>query len=160
MDDILSASEVVDMAKQVEEAGEAFYEEALQYLEEPEVRRIFEFLRDEEQRHAATFERILQALGGVAGGWREDEEYVAYIRLLAGTQVFPDAPAARAAVKGATSSEVLRMAIEFEKDTILFFHEIRPMVEEDSRNVVDRLIAEERIHVTTLLRLLNAVELP
>jgi rubrerythrin len=159
MDAILSASEAVDMAKQVEDAGEAFYDEALKYLEDPEVRRIFEFLRDEERRHAATFERLLETMGGVSGGWREDDEYVAYIRLLAGTQVFPDAPAARAAVRGATAGEALRLAIEFEKDSILFLHEVRPMVEEESREVVDRLIAEERIHVTTLLRLLSAVEL-
>jgi len=72
--------------------------------------------------------------------------------------VFPDAPAARAAVKGATATEALHLAIEFEKDSILFLHEIRPMVEKDSRDVVDRLISEERIHVTTLLRLLSAVD--
>ncbi|MBW1881309.1 MAG: hypothetical protein JRJ84_23385 [Deltaproteobacteria bacterium] len=106
MDAILSASEAVDMAKQVEDAGEAFYDEALKYLEDPEVRKIFEFLRDEEQRHAATFEQILETMGEESGGWREDDEYVSYIRLLAGTQVFPDAPAARAAVKGATATGV------------------------------------------------------
>ncbi len=154
-----SSSEIIDIAKQVERAGEAFYAEALKYLKSPKVRALFTHLQGEEQRHAQLFEKILLELDGETGSWRQDEEYVAYMRGLVRNQVFPNPEAARQAVaKLEDEKAALLQALSFEKDSILFFHELRQVLAEDSRCVIDALIEEERKHVKALNEALDELE--
>jgi len=56
-----------------------------------------------------------------------------------GTLLAVDSPAA-----------LLRHAMNFEKDSILFLHEMRPLVREEARRMVDRLLDEERKHLRLL----------
>jgi rubrerythrin len=154
-----SGSEIVDIAKQIEAAGEAFYSEALKHLKGAQIRRVFEFLRDEERRHADVFETLLAGFAEAQGEWRQDEDYLAYLRALGETRVFPDLQSARSAVSDLQDeSAAIRHALDFEKDSILFLHELRTMAREESRAIVDQLIAEERGHVRTLNRLLSVLE--
>jgi rubrerythrin len=153
-----TGSELVAIAIQIEGCGEAFYEAAVERFEDPKIRELFTFLRDEEKRHAALFESLLAQLTDVAAEWRQSEEYVTYMRALAENRVFPDPDAARAAVAGISDeADALRIAIGFEKDTILFLYEMRPMVREKDRAIVDELIAEEQRHVRTLSGLAAAL---
>jgi rubrerythrin len=153
-----SRSELIDIAKQVEACGEAFYEAGAQHLGHPAVRELFAELRTEEIRHAHLFEQLLARLGGEDGAWRDDEQYVAHMRALAENRVFPTPEAARAAVSDLHSAQdAVRVAIGFEKDTILFFHELRPMLREADQGVIDVLMAEERRHIAKLDRMLSAL---
>ena len=150
-----SGTELVEIAIQIEECGKAYYEEALKHLSNPEVREVFAYLRDEEEVHAATFEGLLSRLTDISAEWRANEDYVTYMRALAANRVFPDPAAVRAAVAGlADDAEAIRFALGFEKDTVLFFYEMRPMVGERDRPLVDDLIAEERKHIRRLTALL------
>jgi rubrerythrin len=156
---VWAGSEIVDIAKQVEELGEAFYEEALKHLKDARIRRIFAFLRDEERRHAGLFEAMLSGLKSASVEWREDEQYLTYMRALARNHVFPDREAVRVAVQDLRDeAAAIRIALGFEKDSILFLHELRVLVREEDRNTVDQLIAEEREHVRTLQELLDRSE--
>ena len=151
-----SGTELVEIAIQIEECGKAYYDEALNTLKDPQVREVFEYLRDEEEAHASTFETLLSKVTDISAEWRENEDYVAYMRALAANRVFPDPEAARAAVRGMKDdTEAIRMALGFEKDTVLFFYEMRPMVGERDRPLVDRLIAEERKHIRRLSALIG-----
>lgn len=153
-----SGSELVEIAIQIETCGEAFYDEALKHLKGEKIQKIFRWLRDEEKHHAVLFERILSKLTDIDAEWRQNDDYITYMRALAENRVFPDADAARAAVvELANEVDAIQYAIGFEKDTILFLYEMRPMVREMDREVVDRLIAEEQRHVRTLSGLLSAL---
>ncbi len=131
---------------------EAFYAEALKHLKEGKVRDLFTFLRAEERRHADLFERILGGLTDQpTGTWRQDEEYVTYLRALVGNHVFPDPKTARGAVAALQDeATAILQALSFEKDSILFFHELRPALAEENHKVIDALIDEERKHVRAL----------
>jgi rubrerythrin len=154
-----AGTEIVDIAKQIERMGEAFYEEALHHLKDAKIREVFTFLRDEEGRHAGVFEALLGKLGDAPEQWRGDEEYLAYMRVLAQNRVFPDIDAVREAVKKLPDEEAaIRYALGFEKDSILFLHELRTRVREEDRETVDGLIAEEQSHVRSLQSLLDRVE--
>ncbi len=151
-----SSSEIIDIAKQVERAGEAFYAEALEHVKLPKVRELFTYLHREEKRHAQLFEKILAELDGDTGPWRQDEEYVAYLRGLVRNQVFPSPEAARESVAQLQDEKAaLMQALSFEKDSILFFHELRPVLAEENRGVIDALIEEERKHVQALNKALD-----
>ncbi len=59
----------------------------------------------------------------------------------------------------ASPDEVLRAAIGFQKDTIVFFLGVRQMVPDElGRDELDRLIEEEMDHVTSLTRQLQAIQ--
>jgi rubrerythrin len=151
-----SSSEIIDIAKQVERAGEAFYEEALKHLKQGAVRELFAFLHAEEKRHGDLFEKLLREFDAPSGGWRQDDEYVAYMKALAHDRVFPDPETARAAVAGLKDERAaLLQALSFEKDSILFLHELRPAIAEQSREVIDALVEEERKHVRALNKQLS-----
>lgn len=153
-----SGSELIEIAIQIEACGEAFYDAALKHLKDARIRAVFTFLRDEEKRHAALFEELLSQLTDASAEWRLSDDYVTYMRALAENRVFPDPEAARAAVAElADEADAVRFAVGFEKDTILFLYEMRPMIRAKDRDVVDRLIAEEQRHVRTLSGLLGAL---
>lgn len=155
----LSSIEILDLARQIEAAGEAFYATALEHLTDADTRAVFEHLREEEERHAAQFERLLGAVAAGASSWRTDEAYQGHLRGLVETRVFPDADAARAAAVELTRSAAGReaaidKALEFERATIRFLHGLKGLVEAEGRDVLDRLIAEEQRHVRKLEALL------
>ena len=154
-----AGTEIVDIAKQIESMGEAFYGEALRHIKDPKIREVFSFLHGEERRHRGVFEALLGKVGQRPDKWRQDEEYLSYMRALARNRVFPDLDAVRAAVTGLRDEDAaIRCAIAFEKDAILFLYELRTMVRQEEWEVIDSLIAEEQSHVRTLQELLDAVE--
>lgn len=151
-----TGTEVVDIAKQLEAAGEAFYEAAARQVKDSEVKALFTKLRDDEKRHGEKFESLLERLGGAHGEWRQDDEYLGYLRALADSRVFPSAEDARSAVKGIeTRDDALHLALTFEKDTILLLHELRDATRAETREIVDWLLAEERFHVRALTAMLT-----
>lgn len=151
-----SDTEIVDIAKQIEHCGEAFYDEALGWLKSAEIRDVFTWLRDEEKKHADLFERLLAGVALADGPWRHDESYLGYLRAIVENHVFPDPAAARAVVGDlADDLAAIRYAIGFEKDSILFFHELRRLVAPSDQALIDKLIAEEQRHVRTLDALLH-----
>ncbi len=153
---LYSSSEIIDIAKQVEHAGETFYAEALKYLKSPKVRELFTYLHREEQRHAKLFENILSEIDGDTGPWRQDEEYLAYMRGLVRNQVFPSPEDARAAAADLQDEKAALMrAVSFEKDSILFFHELRNVLAEENRGVIDALVDEERKHLQAINKLID-----
>lgn len=151
----LSAIEIVDIAKRVEAAGEAFYEAALDVLPEGNVRDTFAFLRNEERRHAHDFEALLADVKGASDPWRQEEDYGSYMRVLAEDRVFPDAEVAVAAVKGiSTEADAVAYARRFEQDSIRFLEAMQEVVHASARPTVDALLAEERSHLAILDKLL------
>jgi rubrerythrin len=49
-----------------------------------------------------------------------------------------------------SESDVIRLAVSFEKDSILFFMSFRKLVGEDKGTVIDDLIKEEEEHLIKL----------
>lgn len=141
--------EVIDLARQLEACGEAWYDAALAVARGAPVRALLTELRDAEQAHARSFERLLA--GVEHGGWRADEEYLRWMRGFVSRRVFPDPEGARAAAGTiADDAALLRTAIRFEQQTIEFLEHLRPQVEGDERAVIDALVAEEREHERAL----------
>jgi rubrerythrin len=52
--------------------------------------------------------------------------------------------------------EALRMALGFEKDTLLFYYDLREMLPAKERETVDKIIREEKSHALRLGSLLRS----
>jgi rubrerythrin len=154
----VSASELVELAKIIESCGEAFYAAAVEAAAKPAVRALFARLRDEEATHRDALAELAAQVGDDGESWGGDEAQAEYMRALAAYPVFPDPEAARALVTAVDGeAAVLRHAINFEKDTILFLHELRTMGGTEVAVLVDRLLAEERGHLRLLADLMGKV---
>jgi len=62
------------------------------------------------------------------------------------------------AAKIRDSRTAIEFAMQREKDTILFYFELREHVVEEDRYMVEQIIREERVHYSSLARLLEQLE--
>jgi len=151
---LFSIDEIAEMALEIERLGAAFYEEALDHVKSEAVRDLFALLREEEEAHEEQFEEVIRSLREAPEGPALDAEWTEYVRALTESRVFPNQAAVQAAVAGITDeASALHLALQFERETILFFHEMKTAVSAEAIPILDALIEEERGHVRRLSQL-------
>jgi rubrerythrin len=158
-----NAGEVFKIAVQIEENGRLFYEKALTRADHPQVRDIFDDLGREELKHKARFTELLNALPEKTTGttvWDPQGEMDQYLKMMADMHVFRTADGVEARIAGLTGpKDALELAIQFEKDSIVFFAEMQTMTESaDAQKEIGQLVREEQAHLKRLalqLRKLN-----
>jgi len=147
-----NADEVFEMGMDIEQNGEAYYRKAAELTEDPEIKKIFDDLMTAEQQHYETFKKLRENLPAKDTtplvSDPDDQEY-RYLDALVKSRLFNNVREAEEVVSKASGPiEALQGALTFEKDTILFFTEMKVRTREDlGKNEIDRLIAEERDHV-------------
>jgi rubrerythrin len=155
-----SIRELVDVSIQIEESGYSFYTQCGKKFQQKEFQYLFAYLADQERRHKETFETLFSGMGGAEGQFTE--EYLLYLRAIAGERVFRNANDVDAAVRGLPSiQDVFRIALTAEKDSILWYSELLTVYGEGSQasGILRRLIDEERSHVVALLDLREKISL-
>lgn len=152
-----SANELLQIALQIEREGEAFYQEAARLTRSPAAKDLFEHLALEEVGHAHAFRQIAAALD-VSSEEYEEEEAQRYLRALVDERVFTDPRDAYARAKEGDQGALLRYAIGFEKETILFFNALRDVAREKDQVLIDKLIEEEKKHVRQLSQCLSELD--
>lgn len=150
----VSGNELMQLAMQIEENGHAFYQQAQKTTDDPRMQDIFRYLAQEERQHYQLFADIAADLGISTD--RYEEAGMLYLDALVSLRLF-DSPGAsiRKAVQARDAKDLLRFALLFEKDTILFFYELLDRVDESKRAAIRELIAEEKRHVKQLTDLLQ-----
>ena len=149
-----SIRELVDVSIQVEESGYSFYTRCGKKFQQKEFQNLFAHLAEQERRHKETFETLFSGMGGAEGQFTE--EYLLYLRAIAGERVFRNANDVDAAVRGLPSiQDVFRIALTAEKDSILWYSELLAAYggESEASGILRRLIDEERSHVVAILDL-------
>lgn len=149
-----TTAEIIDIARQVEACGEAFYEAASKAVTDPRVADVFRRLGAEEKKHSDKFEKVLALLKAEPSAQRNDENYRAYMQALVESRVFPAPHLVNEAVAGLRGPhDAIELALKFEKEAILFLGAIRRVVREPDKAAVDELIEEEENHVVQLNRI-------
>jgi rubrerythrin len=149
-----TANDILEFAVAIERNGERFYRLAQDKVTDPEVSRLFRRLASEEVAHERTFQKILEGIEPFDPG--DDgfpEDYRAYLRAFVDQVVFSDDKLDEVVNGLSDAVAAVRFAKQREQDAILFYMEMRAMVPERDRPVVDELIAEERRHYTMLAEL-------
>jgi rubrerythrin len=152
---IFKAGDIIRAAEQIEMRGEAFYQRLVDAMagKDSAACEMFAYLRDEEARHREVFRAMGVRLAPVElPAWAGEEEYMTYMRAMLDDHALFRSEGAGAVQH--TREEAIRMAMQFEKDTMLFFFEMRELVPVDERTVIDRCVEEERGHLKELTRLL------
>lgn len=150
-----NAGEVFKIAIEIEENGRLFYEKAGAKTGDPEVKGIFAGLAKEEVEHKKRFTALkdeLPASTTESTVWDPESEMDQYLQTMADMHIFSSSDGVEerlAQVKDAATA--LKTAIQFEKDSIVFFAEMQSMAEnEESRNKIGQLVKEEQGHLKKL----------
>jgi rubrerythrin len=151
---VFTAGQALEMALEIEQNGEAYYNAVIEKTSDPEVKTLFGDLAAQERIHYKVFQRMLGDVKPAPELPAEEyDQYDAYMRAALSNALFagPD-KALRLAEQAEDMETAVRGALGFEKDTLLFFYDLREMVSEKDREAVSRVIAEEKSHVRRLAR--------
>jgi rubrerythrin len=152
----LVASDIVDLAMQLEQNGERYYRAVAKKTNSPRTRALFEDLADQEVKHYKVFGKLAQSVQDRP--LMSDQEWDEYMRYLSTTvqSAFFEGPDKALAIadKMANEKEAIRMAMGFEKETLLFFYDLRDVVRGEHREFVDKIVAEEKTHLRRLADML------
>ena len=150
----LSINEIIETAVQIEISGYSFYNEALSRKELSEkCRNLITFLRDQEIEHEKTFKGLRDTIDNLELDNTTDWDVVSsYLKAIIDSRIFNSPESAIALVKKTNNEiDIIDYAIQFEKDTLLYFHTIHAnLKDEKSKKVVKRIIDEEVNHVKKL----------
>ena len=148
-----SGSELINIAIGIEERGLAFYEIMANSTENATAREVFHYLADMERHHAQTFQGML----GEADKYQFSEssgEHAVYLQALVDSAIFPDdLVASEKTTQTGSDIAAMELAIGAEKDSILFYYEMRDIMPKRAQSTVNKIIAEEKSHLRQLSEL-------
>jgi rubrerythrin len=148
MGQILNVGEVVEFAIYIEQNGYKFYVETIKKFSDEKLTTLFQFLADEEVRHEKIFKELLKRTGTVTPHESYPGEYEAYMKDFLKTHALANDEALKktlASVK--TLDDAVRMALEFEKDSIVLFSMLKKHIDDDNKPYVENIIQEEITHI-------------
>ncbi len=157
MAEFFKAADVIAAAVEIETRGQEFYRRLARAAQNDEAKRFFEYFAAEEARHETIFRGLAEQVGPVdLPAWSTQEEYADYLRaLLDSHTLFTSGLAEVPHDRGGDLAAALRLAMNFEKDSLLFFMEMISLVPPEQRRHVQRCIEEERLHLRQLGEMLQ-----
>lgn len=149
-----SGSELINIAIGIERRGIAFYDIMTRSTGNATARDVFQYLTDMERQHIQIFQGML----GEADKYQIPEtyagEYAAYLQALVDSAVFTDdMVTSEMATKAGSDIEAMELAIGAEKDSILFYYEMKDIMPRRAQPTVNKIIAEEKSHLRQLSEL-------
>ena len=146
---MFNASEIIDIAIRLEENAAAVCRQAIDRVLPPQIQSLLEWMIEEEMRHAAWFADLQRRVAGPP----PNPIVRAMKREMLGQMIGGQSFSLKQVDFGALGSieELIDVLVEFEKDTILFYEMLDAFIAEaDARSQLQRIIAEEKSHITRL----------
>ncbi|MDD5127391.1 MAG: ferritin family protein [Dehalococcoidales bacterium] len=146
-----SGGELINIAINIEKSGMAFYDTMSRSTENATARAAFKELTQMERNHIKIFQDIALPSENGKGAGTAGDEYEGYLQALVNSAVFTDElTTSELATRVSGDIEALELGIEAEKDSILFYYEMRDIVPPRTRDTIDRIIKEEKSHLRQL----------
>ena len=155
-----SVTEIMEMAVQTEKGGKLFYETVAAQTKDDGLKGLFSYLADQENKHIRVFEDIAKTIkvasDEMPANW---EEVALYLRAITDSRYFLGPDKALSLAKDAKStSQAVKLALAFEKETLVFYLEASDMVPALNRPAIEALVKEERTHVRRLTGFLQTCQ--
>ena len=152
---IKTLESVLDLAVWLEKHGQEFYTTAMDSTDDVELQALFASLAEEEKKHCELYTQLFkQQLRKNAGDNALLGEYAHFIDLL-----IRELTSNLIIEETTTPKQMLWKALRFEKDTLLYFNEIRNLFDDESAAVIDIICREEKKHIRQLMERGEAMQL-
>ena len=151
--------DIIELAIQIEQNAENVYRHALKKISNPKLVSILQWLADEEVEHAKWFRQLKQTVNTEVKDPAVEAMGKSILSDVLGSQSF--------SLKQANFSEMrqfedlMSLAVEFEKDKVIFYKMLRPFIEDrETVDFLENIIDEETNHIRELSTLMdrNAAE--
>ncbi len=157
-----NAFEAFRIAEQIERNGAGFYRKAAELFDDPGTCKMFLQLADWESGHEEVFANTRKQLSEEAPGQRvfKPEEPLFDPKAMAGLAVFGMRTEPAGELSGKESIiDILKMAIEKEKDSIVYYTGLKTFVPAQAgKDKIDDIIKEEYHHIRVLSQSLQQRE--
>jgi rubrerythrin len=152
-----SIDEILEMAIQTEKLGYQFYTGMSEKFKNDEgLVRLFTTLATKEKVHEKTFTNLKDIVAKHGTDPVQWEEVTTYMRAFVESEFFLGKGKSLPSMDHLkTVQEAVKFALGFEKETLLYFMELRTIVRE--KEVVDEIINEEKSHIMWLDKFRNAL---
>jgi rubrerythrin len=145
-----SIDEILEMALQTETLGYQFYTGmAEKFKKDDSLVKLFTTLADKEKIHEKIFRGLKDSIAGTGMEPVQWEEVSNYMRAFVESEFFLGRSKALPSMDHVrTVQDAVKFAIGFEKETLLYFIELRSLVKE--KTILDTVINEEKSHIAWL----------
>jgi rubrerythrin len=150
---MFTAREILDLAIQLEENGEAVYREAARKASNPDISELLLWMAEEEVKHTRWFTELKQEIETYSINPFMEEMSRKVFGGLLGDKSFSHREVNFSEVD--RIEDLIHIFIEFEKDTVLFYETLVPFIEDNhTLQYVTKIIAEENNHIQKLHELM------
>jgi len=147
---LFSARDILEAAVEKEKKRRGFYANVSELSANKDMQSLFQFLKEEEDKHIAAFTKIRDDLPVEDHPAEYSEDMEAYMDSVIDNRLYSEIDSEEFVLRAITARDVFRLAIGFEKDAILYFMEFLPYLTESGRKIVTGLIEEEKGHIRKL----------
>jgi len=150
MPDLFSARELIEVAIREEATASTFYTAAAGNADSKDLKAYLLEVAAMEVEHERQFRELLKRVGGYQpSGESYSGEYESYMGYLTEGRIFPmGRDGEEMARRQGSDKQVVETAMEMERNTLLFYHEMIRFVPVNDRPLLEDIISEERQHVT------------
>ena len=153
-DTMFSLKDVIEMAIQIEKNGEKVYRTALEKASDLSLVSLLQHLVDEEVRHIQWFYELGKKAETSVDAPHIEKAGKSLLQQILGNQSFSLADADLSNMQGIEA--LLTTAIEFERDTALFYEMVQSFVQDqDVSQQLETIIREEHQHARDLEKFLD-----
>jgi len=147
--------EIIDLAIQIEKNGERIYRNALQLVSNPSISSLLQKLADEEVQHIEWFSNLKQKINSTIDDPQLEAMGKSILNSILGNQAFSLEDVDFSKIM--RIDDLLKVAIEFERDTVLFYEMIRPLIDDaEASDHLNKIIEEENQHIQTFQKILHS----
>jgi rubrerythrin len=148
---VFSGSELINIAIGIERRGITFYDVMAKSTDNEMARAAFEGLVEMEREHLKTFQDMLNETDKHQPQENSTREYPDYLQALIDEAVFTnDMITSEIATQADSDVKAIELGINAEKDSILFYYEMRENMTQRTVPLINRIIAEEKSHLQQL----------
>ncbi len=148
---VFSGDEFIHIAIDIEKRGISFYDVMAKSTDNEMARDAFANLAAMERTHLQTFQDMLAETQTGKSGEIAEPKYPDYVQTLSDEAVFSDDSAtSEIAMQADTDIKAMELGISAEKDSLLFYYEMKDNLPQRHIPVLDRIIEEEKLHLRQL----------
>lgn len=152
--------EIIRLASKIEENGHIFYKKYLEIAKSDEVKKVFDLLAAEEEKHYEKYQKLLSSIPKqkiTEKHYLGDDEF--YLKALARECIFSDGKSMGAYMNLIKNDrEALEAALKFEFETVEFFNILKKSVPLKEKSFVNAIILEEKVHCKVIKQLLDRLK--
>ena len=146
--------EIIKIAINIEESGKKLYQALESKAKDRKLKIICKYLKEQEEIHRQTFEKMLDNIGEYIVHEFSSGEYGAYLKAIATQYIFTQELIEAKVKEGFCSDlEAVEFGIFVEKESILTYSALREYMLTGKQAVLDRVIDQERKHLVELVAL-------